>query len=201
MDRTRRQRPLETALRVTASEGASTGAASARRPAAALLRATGCVLAVAAGCSATRDVEQPIAFEHKVHVADEEIPCTDCHLGAEEYDHATIPLAEVCRDCHEDPIGESPAEATLVAMLAEDQPIPWKRVHRLADHVHFSHRRHVLAGRILCETCHGEVAEREAPFSRPHISFNEELGMERCIACHLESGNPRASIDCALCHR
>jgi hypothetical protein len=25
--------------------------------------------------------------------------------------------------------------------------------------------------------------------------------MERCIACHLESGNPRASIDCALCHR
>jgi hypothetical protein len=25
--------------------------------------------------------------------------------------------------------------------------------------------------------------------------------MERCIACHLESGNPRASIDCSLCHR
>jgi hypothetical protein len=25
--------------------------------------------------------------------------------------------------------------------------------------------------------------------------------MERCIACHIESGNPRAGIDCALCHR
>jgi hypothetical protein len=25
--------------------------------------------------------------------------------------------------------------------------------------------------------------------------------MERCIACHLESANPRANVDCALCHR
>jgi hypothetical protein len=200
MDHARRQRPLEIVRGATAGARTSSGA-STRRHSAPLLQATCCVLAVAAGCSETRDVDQPIAFVHKVHVADEEIPCIDCHIGAEEFDHATIPLADVCRDCHEDPIGESPAEATLVAMLADDQPIPWKRVHRLADHVHFSHRRHVLAGRILCESCHGEVAELETPFSRPYINFNEELGMERCIACHLESGNPRASIDCALCHR
>jgi hypothetical protein len=74
-------------------------------------------------------------------------------------------------------------------------------VHKLREHVRFSHRRHVVAGRVLCERCHGEVAERELPFGFPFIAFNAELGMERCIACHLESGNPRASIDCALCHR
>jgi hypothetical protein len=141
---------------------------------------------------------------HKIHVAEEEIPCTDCHIGAEEADHATIPLGEDCADCHEDgngENGENAEEARLVEMLASGEPIPWKRVHKLREHVRFSHRRHVVAGQILCERCHGEVAERELPFSRPNISFNRELGMERCVACHLESGNPRAGIDCALCHR
>ncbi len=146
-------------------------------------------------------MEQPIAFVHKVHVAEEEIPCTDCHIGAEDSEHATLPDEETCVDCHEEAIGESPGEARLVSMLADGTPIPWRRVHKLAEHVHFSHRRHVVAGQILCETCHGEVPELELPFGRPFISFNTELGMERCIACHLESGNPRASIDWALCHR
>jgi hypothetical protein len=41
----------------------------------------------------------------------------------------------------------------------------------------------------------------EEPFTEPFISFRREVGMERCIACHVASGNPRASIDCALCHR
>jgi hypothetical protein len=161
--------------------------------------AAGCLLSVA--CSSSGDVDQPIAFVHTVHVAEEEIPCIDCHEGAEEADHATIPLAEVCADCHEEAIGESPEEAKLVGFITRGERIPWRRVHRLQDHVRFSHRRHIVAGRILCEQCHGEVAERELPFARPFINFNRELGMERCVACHLESGNPRASIDCALCHR
>jgi hypothetical protein len=159
------------------------------------------LLLVAVGCSTAQEAQQPIAFPHKLHVAELEIPCTECHRGAETADHATIPGREVCLACHEVALGESPEEARLVALLAGAEPIPWQRVHRLAETVHFSHRRHVVAGRLLCETCHGEVAERELPFTKPHISFNAEIGMERCISCHLNSGNPRASIDCALCHR
>ncbi len=168
-----------------------------------MLLLVGCNLPVVPGCnwSPYTDVEQPIAFPHKVHVAEEEIPCIDCHEGAEEAEHATIPLGELCVDCHEEPNGEGLEEAKLVAMLAEGEPLRWKRVHKLAEHVRFSHRRHVIAGRVLCETCHGEVPQREVAFSEPFISFNQELGMERCIACHRESGNPRASVDCALCHR
>jgi hypothetical protein len=158
-------------------------------------------LLLAFGCSYSSHVDQPIEFVHKIHVAEEEIPCTECHIGAEDWDHATIPQAEICLDCHEDPMGDSPEEARLVEMLAGGEPIPWIRVHRLAEHVRFSHRRHVVAGQLLCERCHGNVPERELPFGRPFISFNTELGMERCIACHIASGNPRASIDCALCHR
>jgi hypothetical protein len=160
-----------------------------------------CMALLLGACSASRDAEQPIAFVHKIHVAEEEIPCTDCHRGAEEADHATIPGTAICLDCHEDAIGDSPEEVRLIALLSRGEPIAWKRVHKLQEHVHFSHRRHLLAGGILCETCHGQVAERERPFERPFINFNTELGMERCIACHLASGNPRASIDCALCHR
>jgi hypothetical protein len=156
---------------------------------------------LALGCSPASEAAQPIAFVHTVHVAEEEIPCTDCHVGAEESDHATIPLADGCIECHEEAIGESTEEAKLVEFIAAEEPIPWKRVHKLQEHVRFSHRRHMVAGQLLCETCHGEVTERELPFSRPYISFNRELGMERCVGCHLESGNPRASIDCALCHR
>ena len=169
------------------------------RPYPLALFAMGFVLGLA--CSAARDVEQPIAFVHQVHVAEEEIPCTDCHVGAEEADFATLPETQDCEACHDEAIGESPEEAKLVRFVEEEEPIPWKRVHRLREHVRFSHRRHVVAGQILCERCHGDVAARQLPFSRPFLSFNGELGMERCVGCHLESGNPRASIDCALCHR
>jgi hypothetical protein len=167
---------------------------------AALLAAVS-IAALALGCSLSAEAEQPIAFVHKIHVAEEEIPCTECHIGAEEAEHATIPAVGICLDCHEDAMGESAEEARLVEMLATGEPIPWKRVHKLREHVRFSHRRHVVAGRVLCERCHGEVPGRELPFAFPFISFNAELGMERCIACHLESANPRASVDCALCHR
>ena len=86
-------------------------------------------------------------------------------------------------------------------MRAAGEWLPWKRVTRVAEHVHFSHRRHVSAGSILCETCHGDVPARDVPFSRPFINFRGETGMQRCIACHHASGNPRAKVDCALCHR
>jgi len=153
------------------------------------------------GCQAPAQQQQPIAYPHKLHVAQMEIPCTECHVGAEVADHATIPGREKCLQCHEEQLGESAEEARLVEMLAGGEEIPWHRVTRVAGHVHFSHRRHVVAGGIICETCHGEVAAMEQPFARPFISFRSETGMERCIACHLNSGNARASVDCALCHR
>jgi len=151
-------------------------------------------------CSAPQAARQPIAFKHRIHVAEAEIACTECHLGAEEATHATLPDRRICLDCHEEPLGDSPEEQVLVELLATGEPLAWRRVTRVADHVHFSHRRHVLAGRILCETCHGDIPSLLQPVSRPFISFQGETGMERCIACHLASGNPRAKIDCVLCH-
>jgi len=152
------------------------------------------------GCLQTQETSQPFVYPHQIHVTQEGMSCTECHPGAETADHATIPPAELCADCHDEAIGESAEEARLVEWLASGEPIRWQRVTRVADHVHFSHRRHVLAGRILCETCHGEVKDLMEPITRPFTDFQGEIGMERCIACHRASGNLRATVDCVLCH-
>ena len=54
------------------------------------------LLLLTIACSSNVDVEQPIAFNHKLHVAELEIACTECHVGAEQLDHATIPAEELC---------------------------------------------------------------------------------------------------------
>ena len=165
-----------------------------------LLTGISTALVLVAACGAPPEAEQPIAFKHRIHVAQAEIACTECHLGAENADHATLPDREICLGCHEEALGDSAEEQLLLELLASGEPLRWQRVTRVAEHVHFSHRRHVIAGRILCEACHGEIQTLMQPLSRPFISFQGETGMERCIDCHLASGNPRAKVDCALCH-
>ena len=43
---------------------------------------------------------QPIAYSHRLHAGDLEIPCLYCHSGAEKSRHAGIPAAGVCMNCH-----------------------------------------------------------------------------------------------------
>jgi len=44
--------------------------------------------------------EQPIAFSHKLHAGDNQIPCLYCHFGARTSRHAGIPPLNVCMNCH-----------------------------------------------------------------------------------------------------
>lgn len=43
---------------------------------------------------------QPIAYSHRVHAGDLQIPCLYCHFGAERSRHAGIPPLNVCMNCH-----------------------------------------------------------------------------------------------------
>lgn len=162
-----------------------------------IVRLAGATLALAGlllvvGCS--RPVSQPIAYNHKVHVAGEEMECTECHAHAENGVQATLPALSACESCHVEQEGESPEEAKIVQAVNDDKPIGWKRVYWVPDHVFFSHRRHVKTGEIPCEDCHGEVRDRTHPFTvaTPPIS------MGGCVNCHRAMG---ASTDCATCHR
>lgn len=167
-----------------------------RSVAASLLAAILGVAVVAVGVAvawAYRATEQPIAFNHLLHLEEVGMACTDCHLYATSGLRATIPNVEVCGGCHVEALTESPDEESLVAHVTEETPIPWRRVYWVPDHVFFSHRRHTSVAGIECVTCHGDVAQREEPLSRPLVA----LTMDDCTGCHARTGAPN---DCILCH-
>lgn len=57
---------------------------------------------------------QPLAYSHRLHAGDLEMPCLYCHFGAEKSRHAGIPSASTCMNCHRF------VTATLGAVRAED---------------------------------------------------------------------------------
>lgn len=141
-----------------------------------------------------RAIQQPIAFNHLLHVEEVGLECTDCHLYAISGSRATIPNIQVCADCHEEAQTDSEAEVLLVRHVQDGEPIPWRKIFRVPDHVFFSHRRHTAMAELDCNICHGAMGERELPPARPPLN----LSMEWCMECHEETG---ISNDCLLCHR
>lgn len=140
-------------------------------------------------------VVQPIAYNHKVHIEEGGLECTDCHRYVEKMAAATIPGIEICQDCHGDePISDSPEEIKLLKYIEKDSEIPWKRIYELPDHVYFSHRRHIVLGELDCSDCHGNVAELTAPARYPYLPVT----MDNCINCHELH---KVSTDCLACHR
>ena len=43
---------------------------------------------------------QPIAYSHRLHAGELQIPCLYCHHGAEKSRHAGIPATNICMNCH-----------------------------------------------------------------------------------------------------
>lgn len=43
---------------------------------------------------------QPIAFSHRLHAGELQMPCQYCHAGTERSRHAGIPAASTCMNCH-----------------------------------------------------------------------------------------------------
>jgi hypothetical protein len=57
------------------------------------------------------------------------------------------------------------------------KPIPWVRVHNLADFVYFNHSAHVNRG-VSCVSCHGRVDRME------QVTQVQPLTMAWCLDCH-----------------
>jgi mono/diheme cytochrome c family protein len=60
-------------------------------------------------------------------------------------------------------------------------PIKWTRIHNLPDHVYFNHAQHVKAGKVQCQTCHGEINKMG------EVKQFADLSMGWCINCHRET--------------
>lgn len=141
------------------------------------------------------EVVQPLAFNHALHIDDVGLECTDCHLYVTSGERTVVPNIQGCADCHfDEPITESEAEARLLEHIESEQPIPWRQIYWVPDHVYFSHRRHTATAEIPCETCHGPVAERTEPLTRRLAPID----MDTCMDCHYRT---EASNDCIACHR
>ena len=138
-------------------------------------------------------IEQPIAFNHRKHVVENDMACSECHQFYQKESFSGLPTRETCEFCHEEPVGESAEERRLVDLLGGGGPLEWKPLFQQPPHVFYSHRRHVAVAKLECSVCHGSIGESEAPPSRV-----TRLTMETCIGCHREQG---AATDCTSCHR
>ncbi len=138
---------------------------------------------------------QPIAFPHNVHAGTDQIDCQYCHFSAERSVDAGIPPVSTCMGCHLVVGGTTEAQQAEIAKVREygnnGEAIPWKRIYKVADHVHFPHLRHVAAD-VTCQTCHGEVQEMAVI-----EEVNQPLTMGWCVSCHRER---EAAQDCTVCH-
>lgn len=138
-------------------------------------------------------VLQPISFNHRKHVQDNELACVTCHEFFEKEAFSGIPATEVCASCHLEPQGKSAEERELVRLLKAGAPVDWKPLFLQPPHVYYSHRRHVIVAGLECPACHGAIGASTAPPARVR-----QLRMEDCIDCHERQGAP---TDCTACHR
>jgi mono/diheme cytochrome c family protein len=150
---------------------------------------------------------QPIYYSHKVHAGINQINCLYCHGSAWESKHAAIPSVNICMNCHKSIsayekgpklYNEDGNEINGTAEIqklyqyagyepgkpwdpSKAKPVEWIKIHNLPDHVYFNHAQHVNAGKVACQTCHGNIQEMDV------VSQQAELSMGWCINCHRES--------------
>lgn len=125
--------------------------------------------------------DQPIPYDHELHVNQLGLDCRHCHSFAEKSGVANIPSANVCGNCHHEAKGgiasDSPRLAPLMDAIDNDKPIKWVRVHKAPDYVFFNHSAHLNRG-ISCVECHGQVNEMRVVFHA------KPLSMAQCLDCH-----------------
>ena len=139
--------------------------------------------------------EQPIAFSHKIHAGENEIPCMYCHTQARRSISAGVPSVSKCMGCHNEVATQRPQIRKLKNYWENKEPIPWIKVHDLPDFVHFTHKRHIAAG-IECQTCHGPVETMD------QIRLTDAAPMEMglCLNCHKQK-EVANGLDCWTCHK
>jgi hypothetical protein len=157
----------------------------------AITAAVACATALA-GCvlvDALVSRERPFAFNHRIHVEDEGLGCTDCHSTEGGGEVPSMPTARQCALCHDELDSEKPPERR-VATLFDGNVYRAARVAGNSDEISFCHNRHTARGDD-CLACHADFQTNE------RVSPELALDMDACVACHTERS---ASNACATCH-
>ena len=143
--------------------------------------------------------DQPINFPHPKHAGAVAkgglgMNCVYCHSNANKSADVGMPAVNTCMGCHTAILGstdQAKAEIKKIAQYADlagggknARPIPWVRIHKVPEYVHFPHVRHVNAG-VTCQTCHGQVQDMTKVYQ--YASLN----MGWCVNCHVNGYDPK----------
>jgi hypothetical protein len=133
-------------------------------------------------------IEQPIQFNHQVHL---DLDCSGCHDSVTTDSFAGIPTAETCLLCHDTPLTENPEEEKIRVLAGQEGGIQWQKILGQPPFVFFSHRRHVEIAGLECELCHPGVETATTP-----PDYLRDLTMDDCMGCHDASGVEAGCLDC-----
>jgi hypothetical protein len=136
------------------------------------------------------DEVQGFGFDHRVHVEDEEMDCSDCHLGVEDSDEPGIPVLGQCQLCHDEESEAEKPEDVRIEALFEGNRYKTTGVFQLSDEVVFSHLQHVDSASD-CADCHQGVDKSMHPSSLQPITMSD------CMECHTQAA---VANDCSTCH-
>ncbi|MGB5984980.1 MAG: menaquinone reductase multiheme cytochrome c subunit QrcA [Desulfobacterales bacterium] len=170
--------------------------------------------------------EQPILFNHAVHLDEVQESCQSCHYFREDGSFSGIPDLASCVECHDTVLGDSPEEERFVTeYVARNREVPWRVYSRQPDCVFFSHVAHVTMGKMECTTCHGDIGQSEVPpvYEENRISGysrdiwgdsmagltrdpQKRMKMDVCSACHVAENVNQTSVQtqrggCFVCHK
>lgn len=144
------------------------------------------------GYNVNHSPEQPIPFDHSLHVGSNGMQCTYCHNQVENTKHSNIPALSTCMNCHLQVKTDSPHIQKMREAYDKGESIAWVRVHMLPDHVHFNHANHIRRG-VNCQTCHGPIETMKKVYQY------SDLSMGWCVNCHRQPEN-NAPLNCSTCH-
>src|SRR5689334_18486211 len=165
------------------------------------------VLSAYSGASSSQgsQPEQPINFPHTVHVQQLGMNCLYCHYTANKSMDPGMPALSTCMGCHLVIGPQRPAipgvrktayKSTEIQKLwdyyknGQGKPVPWVRIHKVPEYVHFPHMRHVNAG-VTCQTCHGQIQKM------PRVYQYASLNMGWCVGCHVNGYSPKEGLEAA----
>ena len=84
---------------------------------------------------------QPVPYSHALHVGKLGLDCRYCHNTVEKSGMAALPSTETCMNCHTAILPNSAKLAPVRESYTSGMPIPWVKVHDIADYVYFNHQR------------------------------------------------------------
>ena len=124
---------------------------------------------------------QPVPFSHELHAGQLELDCRYCHAQVEVSAVASVPPTQVCMNCHQLVLRDSPQLAVIHESMSSGLPVEWVRVHNIPDYAVFDHSVHIGAG-VGCSSCHGDIRSMEV------VTQMEPLSMAWCLECHRNPG-------------